>query len=532
MKENYSWKIVLPLVAAVAMVFGILMGIALDGNTSKKSNLKSSESARKLLNIFEVIETDYVDEVDKEELLEETISEMLHRLDPHSNYIPAKDLKRMSESIEGEFGGVGIRFAIIRDTLCVTNVIEGSPADRSGMKKFDQIIIVDKDTIANVGLKNENVQELLKGQAGTNVKLIINRNGETLDKNIVRGMVPINSVTAAHMVDEKTGYIRLSQFSMKSHKEFYNAFLELRNQGMERLLFDLRYNGGGVMSAAVRIADGLLPVGKTIVSTKGKNQPERIDKSQSPELYENLKVVVLINQSSASASEILAGAIQDNDRGVIVGRRSFGKGLVQQDIELTDGSNLRLTISRYYTPTGRSIQKDYKVDYQDYVMDEINRFEDGELYHPDSSLLVDSLKYTTPGGKTVYGGGGIMPDIFVPIDTVGNSTYLRRLQYSGAFSDFSFDYVRFNSLDDYSTFKEFDEKFEIDQNLINEFTNYAFKQKDIKLDEKGLRQSTKIIKNQLKGEIARQKWLEDGLFYIRNQVDNEFIEALKAFEKL
>jgi len=522
-------KILIPLVASVTLVIGILMGISLSAGKVGARSSSSSPSAKKLMNIFEIIDTEYVDEVDKEALLEQTISEMLHRLDPHSNYIPARELKRMTESIQGQFGGVGIRFTILRDTLFVTNVVEDAPAFRAGIEKFDKIIIIDGDTVAGIGLTNERVQELLKGEAGTAVDLVIERRGGyLLNKKVVRGMVPINSITAAFMIDDKTGYIRLNQFSMQSHKEFFNAFLKLRNQGMEKLVFDLRYNGGGVMSAAVNIADGILPVGKTIVSTRGKNQPERIDKSQNPELYEDLDIVILINQASASASEIVAGAIQDNDRGIIIGRRSFGKGLVQQDIELIDGSNVRLTTSRYYTPTGRSIQKAYGGDYEDYMMDEIQRFEHGELYEPDSSLLVDSLKYTTPGGKTVYGGGGIMPDIFVPIDTANNSGYLRRLQYSNAFSDFAFDFARKNNLDKYKNFKEFDEDFQISEKMINDLVKYAYDNYSISPDEKGLRRSRTIIENQLKGEIARQKWLEDGLFFIRNQIDKEVLKALEV----
>lgn len=521
-------KILIPLIASVTLVIGILMGISLTVGKVGSRSSSSSPSAKKLMNIFEIIDQEYVDDVNREDLLEQTISEMLHRLDPHSNYIPARDLKRMTESIQGQFGGVGIRFTILRDTLFVTNVIADAPAFLVDVQKFDKIIIVDGDTIAGIGLTNEKVQELLKGEAGTAVDLVVERNGEYLNKKVVRGMVPISSVTAGFMINEKVGYIRLNQFSMQSHKEFFNAFLKLRNQGMEKLIFDLRYNGGGVMSAAVNIADGLLPVGKTIVSTRGKNQPERIDKSQSPELYEDLDIVILINQASASASEIVAGAIQDNDRGTIIGRRSFGKGLVQQDIELIDGSNVRLTTSRYYTPTGRSIQKAYSGDYEDYMMDELQRFEHGELYEPDSSLLVDSLKYMTPGGKTVYGGGGIMPDIFVPIDTANNSAYLRRLQYSNALSDFAFDFIRKNPLDQFKTFNDFDKRFVISNQIMNDLVKYAHNNYAISPDEKGLKRSREIIANQLKGEIARQKWLEDGLFFVRNQIDKEVLKALEV----
>lgn len=523
-------KYLLPTIVAIAIAVGILLGINLNGATEKRTSSQIG-IVKKLNDIIEVIEKEYVDTVDKEELFEKTISEMLHKLDPHSNYIPAAKQKEMSESIQGQFGGVGIRFAIIRDTLCVTNVVENSPADFTGLRKFDQIIIVDGDTVANVGLTNSQVQERLKGEPNTNVKVTILRNGEEITKTIQRGLVPVNSVLADYMVDDKTGYIRLSRFSMGTDKEFFNAAISLVNKGMQNLIIDLRFNGGGIMSSAVNIADALLPKGVKIVSTIGKKRGEEIQYSNNSPLFGETKVVVLINQSSASASEIVAGAIQDNDRGIIVGRRSFGKGLVQHPIELIDGSSLHLTISRYYTPTGRCIQKDYSGSYEDYVMDEFNRYERGELYQLDSSLFVDSLKFTTPGGRVVYGGGGIMPDIFVPLDTSSVSGYYRKLQYANVFGDFAFDYARFNP-SKWSSLERFDREFKVDDKLLNQLINYAEEQHHIKKDEKGIKDSKERLKTELKAEIARQIWLEKGLFYIKNQIDNEFLEALKEVRKL
>jgi carboxyl-terminal processing protease len=273
-----------------------------------------------------------------------------------------------------------------------------------------------------------------------------------------------------------------------------------------------------------------LEKGKPIVSTKGKNSPEEIIYSQTDPPLGNMELVVLINGSSASASEIVAGAIQDNDRGTIIGRRSFGKGLVQQDINLKDGSNLRLTVSRYYTPTGRCIQKPYSGDYEDYMMDEVNRYENGELYELDSSLLVDSLKYTTPGGKTVYGGGGIMPDIFVPLDTVGSTTYLRRLRYAGVFNDFAYDFARNNreQLNSYASLEAFYSDFIVDDNLLNSFTNYVQDKRNILTNQEQLNRSEQQIKENIKAEIARQRWLEEGAFYIFNKSDIEVLRAIEA----
>lgn len=519
-----------PFIASVLIVIGIVLGVSLSRDGVMPGLKNQSKYEQKLADILEVLDREYVDSVDKEKLFEETIANLLHSLDPHSNYIAAEDLQRMNESIEGKFGGVGVRFTILNDTLNITNVINQSPAFRAGVKQFDQIIAVNDSVIAGVGLTNSDVQDLLKGEAGTDVEVTIWRENKELDVSITRGMVPIETVTAAYMISSDIGYIRLSQFSLQSANEFYRAALNLANQGMRKLIFDLRFNGGGVMGSAVSIVDALLEKGKPIVSTKGKNSPEEIIYSQTDPPLGNMELVVLINGSSASASEIVAGAIQDNDRGTIIGRRSFGKGLVQQDINLKDGSNLRLTVSRYYTPTGRCIQKPYSGDYEDYMMDEVNRYENGELYELDSSLLVDSLKYTTPGGKTVYGGGGIMPDIFVPLDTVGSTTYLRRLRYAGVFNDFAYDFARNNreQLNSYASLEAFYSDFIVDDNLLDSFTNYVQDKRNILTNQEQLNRSEQQIKENIKAEIARQRWLEEGAFYIFNKSDIEVLRAIEA----
>jgi len=317
---------------------------------------------------------------------------------------------------------------------------------------------------------------------------------------------------------------------MQSANEFYVAAIALKGQGMKKLVFDLRYNGGGVLGSAVSILDAILEAGTPIVSTKGKNSPERVLYSESKPFLGHVDMAVLINSSSASASEIVAGAIQDNDRGVIIGRRSFGKGLVQQDIQLKDGSNLRLTVSRYYTPTGRSIQKPYNENYEDYMMDELQRYENGELYRIDSTLLVDSLKYTTPKGKVVYGGGGIMPDIFVPLDTTGSSMYYRRLQYANVFNEFSYHYARFNDLNKYRNVQAFDREFKVTEKILGDFRKYAEDKHDISFNERDYLLSLDRIKTSIKAEIARQRWLELGAYYIFNKTDNEINVAIKALQ--
>lgn len=505
------------------------MGLTLSPSTSVSTT--GSAQAKKLLDIFEILERDYVDEVDKESLLEETISNMLHQLDPHSNYIPAEELARMKESIEGTFDGIGIRFAILRDTLHVTNVIDLSPSQMAGLQIYDQIIQVDEDTIAGVSLNNRRVQELLKGPRGTEVKLVVKRGTQTKNITIQRGPIPLPSISAAFMMDEQTGYIRLDQFSMQSGKEFLDAAIELKNKGMQRLVFDLRYNSGGVMGAAIDIVDAFLEPGLPIVSTKSKNRGEEIEYARNTPILGKVDLVVMINQASASASEIVAGAIQDNDRGTIVGRRSFGKGLVQQDINLKDGSNLRLTTSRYYTPTGRSIQRPYSGDYEEYLMDEFTRFESGELYEVDSSLFVDSLKFVTPKGKIVYGGGGIMPDVFIPIDTTGASNYFRHLQYASAFSNFAYEYARNGKITKPTSLEAFGREFKVTDAILNDFKSYASENHAYQASPLEWKKSQERIKQEIHAEIARHFFLENGLLFVRSKFDHEVLKALQAFSK-
>lgn len=519
-------KAVYPLIGAVLITFGVFLGIFLGEHKNPQTTFTSKYGA-KLADIIHVIDQKYVDTVNKKHLFQTTISKLLHELDPHSNYFSAEELQRVNEGIHGKYGGVGIRFTIYQDTLDVVNVIPNSPSAHVGIQKFDQIIAVNDSSIAGVGLTNTQVRDLLKGEAGVPVRVTLLRDGKKIKKTIVRGEVPITTVIAAHMMTNDIGYIRLSQFSMNSDREFYYAAHQLKAKGMKKLILDLRYNGGGVLGSAVGIIETFLKKGTVIVSTKGKNSPERVIRAEGDDFLKNIKLAVLINSSSASASEITAGAIQDNDRGVIIGRRSFGKGLVQQDFSLKDGSDLRLTIARYYTPTGRCIQKPYGDGYKKYIMDEYHRFEDGELYHVDSSKFVDSLKFVTPKGHVVYGGGGIMPDIFVPLDTSGFSAYYRSLRYYNAFNDFAYQYARSHNLQQYKNLKDFDNQLHITPTLLKIFVNYANKMYSVKFDQNGYNHSLERIKKELKAEIARQRWLENGAFYILNQTNTDVQTAKK-----
>lgn len=523
-----STKVLLPIVAAILLAGGIFMGYSL--NKPKEVLVQNTEvNSDKFADILTVLDRMYVDSIQKEEIFEEAISDMLHKLDPHSNYIAAKDLQSVTESIEGRFGGVGVRFALIRDTLCITNVVEGSPSEAAGIKAGDKFINVDDEDISGETLNSTKVMELLKGKEGTNVKVIYLRDGKKGRTTITRGSIPMKSISSAYMIDKEIGYIRLTSFTARSDYEFASAARELKEKGMKKLILDLRFNGGGVLGAAVNIADEFLPAGMGIVSTRTKGSTETYPATAYGNL-EDTEVAVLINQSSASASEILAGALQDNDRGTIIGRRSFGKGLVQQDFNLTDGSNLRLTVARYYTPLGRSVQKPYSDDYMEYMMDQRDRYENGELYAPDSSVFVDSLKFTTPKGKVVYGGGGIMPDIFVPYDSTGASYYYNLLSYADAFGNFAFDYVA-DKRESFKSPNDLVQKVKVDDVMLNRFVEYAELNNDVEPSPAELEQSKARIKTSILTEIMRQVFIENGASMVINKTDNEVQEALDILKK-
>ena len=513
---------------ACFLAIGLLLGKKL---TPQHELVSSGGEVRyqKIQEIIHVLDERYVESVDGEELFEKTISDMLHKLDPHSNYIPAEDLKAMNESIEGKFSGVGIRFFIIRDTLCITNVLPYSPAEKAGLKSGDKILSVDKKPIVGYGIKNEEVMGMLKGIAGTEVKLTILRNGKNVSKIVERGSIPVESVVASFMIDDEVGYIRITQFSVATSEEFHYASQNLLKQGLKKLIIDLRHNGGGVLTGATQIADEFLKANVAIVETRGEHSREYTYRATRSHALKDVELAIVINSNSASASEILAGAIQDNDRGTIIGRRSFGKGLVQEDMMLRDGSNLRLTIARYYTPTGRCIQKPYDEGAESYYDDQMNRYENGEMYKVDSTFFVDSLKFTTPGGKVVYGGGGIMPDVFVPYDTTGNSWYYTELRYSSAFTTFAFDFVE-GRRTEWKSVREFNKSFIVSEEILAQFVSFAETEAKIKLRAEDLEISKELIKRTIKGEIARQLWVEQGYYHDQVENDADVQEAIKSFK--
>lgn len=520
-KSNYK----LPLIIALAICVGLLVGNKLAIPTlSTQSN---STDVQKLNDILNLLDDRYVDKINKDSIYEETISEMLHKLDPHSNYMTAKDMKEVNEGIDGKFGGIGVRFLVLRDTICVSHVIEGSPSYFAGVKAGDKIIEINGKSLKKK-IATDDVMSKLKGNPGTEVQIKVLRNNVKKSISITRDLIPIRSVTCAYMIDRNTGYILIDQFSVPTAEEFHQEAKRLKSLGMTKLVLDLRNNPGGVLTSATEIADEFLPGGLVIVKTKGRRTGEQVYKSKSGDLLEKTKVVVLINSNSASASEILAGALQDNDRGTIVGRRSFGKGLVQEDRALRDGSNLRITIARYYTPSGRCIQRPYSGNYEDYIKDE-ERFLNGELYQADKQKLPDSLKFKTRKGRIVYGGGGIYPDVFVPLDSTGGSFYLTELQFSGAFNAFAFDYVK-DKRTKWISADQFAKTFVVDDAILKSFCAFSSKNFKVSYVDGEFKKSKELISKFLKAEIGRQIWTEEGFYRVINLEDNEFKEAIENFE--
>jgi carboxyl-terminal processing protease len=530
MKYNKAY---LPLIIGVAVAAGILIGFYMPHPQSGLyTNFPPSND--KLSRVLDIIESDYVDTVNRNELIEEAIPVMLRKLDPHSVYIPATDLAQANEPLQGNFDGIGVSFNMLTDTVLIMSAISGGPSEKAGILAGDKIIYVNDSLIAGKGIPDEDIMKMLKGPRGTKVNLKIERKGTDtlLPFTITRDKIPIYSVDVSYMMSDEVGYIKIANFALTTYDEFKKGLRELKDEGMKKLILDLRGNSGGVMDAATMIADEFLPDGKLIVFTMGKSTPRQDIKATSQGDFEKGELVVLIDEWSASASEILAGAVQDNDRGTIIGRRSFGKGLVQEPVMFRDGSGMRLTIARYYTPTGRSIQKPYDEGVDKYYEDLGNRIMHGELEEADSIRHADSLRFTTPGGKTVYGGGGIMPDIFIPIDTVGMTDYFLAIRNSGLLYRYALKYTE----DNRETLRRFRdiaslEKWLTDQDLLPKFVAYAGKNGVSPINEQ-IAVSEKVINVQLKAYIARNMLDNKGFYPIWQDIDRTLLDALTYIESI
>ena len=495
----------------------------------------SSREAFKLAVVMEKVSRYYVDSINETEVVEDAIEHLLHELDPHSSYLSKEELEEVSEQLEGEFEGIGVSFNVLDDTIYIIRTISGGPSEKVGIRAGDRIVRVEGETVAGTGITTREVQQLLKGPKGTRVDVSVARRGtrDLLDFTITRDKIPVNSLDAAYMVDDRIGYIKLARFSHTTIGEFESAMEELLDRGMDNLVLDLSGNGGGWLPVAVDLADHFLSGTREIVSTRGEKVPDRKYSARKTGMFEQGQLVIMIDENSASASEIVSGAVQDWDRGVIVGRRSFGKGLVQQPFPLGDGSMIRLTVSRYYTPTGRLIQKPYEDGYEEYSLDLINRYNRGELNNADSILFPESQRYRTLELKrTVYGGGGIMPDIFVPIDTSFLSDYYRGLISRGLLNSYMLQYVdqHRNELEKHwPVFKDFRDNYKPGRKELEELQEYAANE-GLEFDELQWAVSDEQISLLFKAYMARDLYGMASFSEIYNSHDEVFLKAVEILD--
>ncbi len=531
--KNSDFQIRLPIFITLAVAAGILIGATMAGGDNPTNNLISSYL--KFKDVLTYVQRDYVDKVDTDELVEIAITKMLEELDPHSVYIPSEELQMAKADLEGEFEGIGIEFNIFKDTIYVVSPLGGGPSEAVGLMSGDKIVKVDGENVAGIGIDNMDVMELLRGPEGSTVEVSVKRRSadKLLNFTITRDKIPQESVEASYMIDNEIGYIKISRFAATTYDEFKESLSELKSEGMTKLVLDLRGNPGGYLDRAVNIADEMLSDNKLIVYTEGK-QPRYNTEARAYKdgLFEENPIIVLIDEGSASASEIVAGALQDNDRGLIVGRRSFGKGLVQMPVPLDDGSELRLTISRYYTPSGRSIQKPYESGNEKYSQDLYNRFQHGEMFTKDSIHFEDSLKYETTKGRTVYGGGGIMPDYFIPLDTSRNvGDFFSELITTNVFREYTLLYYETNKKElEKMSFEKYYKDFQVDKDMLGKLVQMA-KDADIEYDETEFEDSKPILKSRIKAWVGRSVWGNDAFYQIIYQDNEIFQRALDLFDE-
>ncbi len=491
--------------------------------------------ALKLAQVMDKVSRFYVDSIDDSDVVERTIVNMLHELDPHSSYLSKEDLEELSEQLEGEFEGIGVSFNVLEDTIYIIRAIAGGPSERVGIMPGDRIIKVEGETVAGTGITTRDVQKYLKGPKGTRVDVSIKRRKESelLEFTITRDKIPVYSLDASYMVKDRIGYVKLARFSHSSIEEFEKALKSLRQEGMEDLILDLSGNGGGWLPVAVELADHFLSGNKEIVRTEGTKVPDRKYTARKPGMFEDGNLVIMIDGGSASASEIVSGAIQDWDRGVIVGRRSFGKGLVQQPFQLSDGSLIRLTVARYYTPTGRLIQKSYEDGYEEYALDLINRYNSGELSSEDSIKFPEAQQFKTLSrNRTVYGGGGIMPDYFVPVDTTAYTNYYGRMINRGIFNRYVLQYVddhRDQLLAKYSDFESFNEEFSASKKQMEGLVKFA-SDEELEYNEEQWETSRMMVALLFKSYLARDLWGMDYFYEVFNPTNEVFNKAVEILE--
>lgn len=532
MKNNNTRFI--PFLLAICLIAGIAIGTFYANHFSGNKLGIINTSSNKLNALLRIINDQYVDTVNMGELVEEAMPQILSELDPHSSYIPAKDLEAVNADLKGSFSGIGIQFTIQNDTIHVNSVIQGGPSEKVGLMAGDRIVEVDDSAFVGKIVTNSEAMKRLKGEKGSKVKLGVYRPGEKdlLHFTVIRGNIPVKSIDASYMINEKVGYIKVNKFGETTYPELLIALAKLNQKNCEGLIVDLRGNTGGYMAAAIQMVNEFLPNNRLIVYTQGRKSPREDYNSNGTGSNQKMPLVVLVDEGSASASEIFAGAIQDNDRGTIVGRRSFGKGLVQQPIEFSDGSAIRLTIARYYTPSGRCIQKPYeKGKESEYELDLLTRYEHGEFFSADSIKQDETEVYHTRLGRPVYGGGGIMPDIFVPQDTTGMTSYFRMAANRGLIIRYTFDYTDQNR----STLQKYDtpEKMEAylkGQNLLNKFAAWAEK-KGLKRRNNLMMKSRRLFEMSLYGNIIYNMLGMEAYVEYLNESDKTVLKAVEILEK-
>lgn len=539
MKKNSLNTILTPIFISVALVVGVLIGL-FAGRTSVDNRLRAlsrsvNHPGNKLTYALSLIDRYYVDPVDTDSLVEKIMPDLMWYLDPHSVYIPASDMAAVNEPLEGEFDGIGVTFNMSTDTIIVLNVIPNGPSHRAGVQNGDRIIKINDSLVAGRKMPMDAVMKMLRGPRGTDVTISVMRQGisDLVPITITRDKIPVKSVDAAYMLTPDVGFMRITTFSQNTYKEMAAALSGLRKEGMKKLIIDLRGNSGGYLGQPILMANEFLPEGSLIVYTEDRNGDQTKEYSDGKGNYKDIELTVLIDENSASSSEILAGALQDNDRATIIGRRSYGKGLVQQQIPFADGSALRLTTARYYTPTGRSIQKPYTAADTTYGYDIYNRYLHNELFSADSIRFDDSLKYVTPGGKTVYGGGGIMPDLFVPLDTTDITPYYIEVAGRNIIYRYAMDYSdrnreRINSI---RSTAELDALLDSDTRMLEDFVEFARRQ-GVAPNYAQIRKSERLLRALLRAYIGRNTPLEETGFYSNYYVvDDPVLEALEVFQE-
>jgi carboxyl-terminal processing protease len=530
MRHKRRFNFAQPIFFSLLLLIGMFLGFRFHVEIG---SLLHSKTGNKIDQVFNLVDKKYVDTVDLKKLESETIEGMLSQLDPHSVYIPAEDVKKSNEDLEGNFEGIGVEFFIVKDTIYIVSVIPGGPSEKLGIKAGDKIIKVDGKIVAGKKIKNAEVTGSLRGPSNSFVKISVKRIGiaKLIDFNIQRGNVPLNSLDAAYMAAPGIGYIKINTFAATTYDEFFEGITKLKKQGLKSLILDLRGNPGGYLSAAIMIADEFLTAKKLIVYTEGKSSPKKEDFATAAGNFEKGKLIVLVDEGSASASEIVAGAVQDWDRGIIVGRRSFGKGLVQEQAILNDGASLRLTIARYYTPTGRSIQKPYN-DGLDYSADLYNRMRHGELTNADSINNDAQKQFKTPSGKIVYGGGGITPNVFIPLDTSAYSAYYSQIVAEGVLSELCYQFVdnERQRLAKYKNVDAFVRNFNLPAGFMANLLKNA-NAKNIKYNAQAWFRSEKAIRLQAKALIARQLFQKEGYYRVMASNDPAYLKSLELLHR-